>query len=154
MNGADTARDALHRALEGAYNPAVAAGTAFAKAWSVAKRTTDIEAAMSAAIDMVIAAEALEEAAWGAAKAAREALAQAIQETGAPEAVTMHHKAYLAKKAAWVSVDQPDMLPAWYWNAPTPDKKAIKAAIEHGDDVPGCTLVRPNEQSLVIRARK
>ena len=154
MSHADEARDALHKALRDAYTPVYAAGGTYAMAHRELIRTRDIEAAMAAAVSSIIAAEALEEAAKAAAKQARDALAAALLETGAPDAVTMHHKAHLSKKAAWVSVDQPELLPEGYWNKPTPDKAAIKKAIEAGDDVPGCSLIRPNEQTLVIRTRK
>lgn len=154
MSGADQATAAIHKAARGVYAPVHAAGVAYVKAHQAAMGTADVEDAMRSMVELIVAAEGLKDAATEAERSARSALATAIQDTGAPEVATMHHKAYLSRKSAWVSVDQSDLLPPEFWNKPTPDKKAIKDAIEHGSDVPGCTLVRPNDMTLSIRARK
>lgn len=154
MNGADEARDALHNALSAAYGPVYACGVAFAKAQKECAAMTDLGNLMCSAVGLIVAAEALKSAADNAEKCARAALAATFQETGAPEVITLHHKAYMSAKATFVSVDQPDMVPEGYWNEPTANKKAIKEAIEGGIDVPGCTLIRPNGQTLNIRNRK
>lgn len=154
MSWADDARDALHKTLDAAYAPVRAAGAGYAQAQKAAMAQTDIVEAMSAALTLAVAAEALKDAATEAEKSARAALATAIEDTGAPEVLTMHHKAYMSRKASFVSVNQPDMVPDEFWNKPTPDKKAIKDALEKGDDVPGCTLIIPNGMTLNIRSRK
>jgi hypothetical protein len=79
-----------------------------------------------------------------------------MAETGATKIETDQHTAYLARKAAFVSIDQEDLVPVSYRRQPEPviDRKAIKQAIEAGDAVPGCTIVRPNESQLCIKARK
>lgn len=154
MSYADKARDDLRKALDAMYKPVYAAGAAFAKTHKESAVATHIEDVMCCALALIVAAEGLKDAAESAEKLARDALSAAFQETGAPEVVTLHHKAYLSQKPAFVSVEQSDMLPAEFWNEPTPNKRAIKDAIEKGQDVPGCTLIRPNGQTLNIRSRK
>lgn len=154
MSHADKVRDELREMLKGSYGATYAAGAAFAQTQKEVANAPELDQVMSAALSLIVAAEGLKDAAEAAEKSARTALATAIQETGAPEVITLHHKAYMSSKAAFVSVEQPDMVPADFWNQPTPNKKAIKEAIERGEDVPGCTLIRPNGQTLNIRSRK
>jgi hypothetical protein len=154
MSHADEARGALLQALAEAFGPTVTAGADLFAAKKAVMAADDIEPAMQGALTMLLAMERLKDAATEAEKSIRTALSAAIQDTGAPEVITLHHKAYLSRKAAWVSVDQQDMVPPEFFNPPTPDKKAIKAAIEAGQDVPGCSIVRPNDTSLVVRSRK
>jgi len=130
------------------------AGISYAKAQSQLIKSSDLIETMRHVLALIVAAEHLADMAAEASKSLRSVLAEQIAETGADDVVTMHHKAYLARKGAWVSVDQADMIPAAFMAPPIPDKKAIKAALEVGEDVPGCSLVRPNEQTLVIRSRK
>ena len=152
----DEARDAIHKALAGVYKPVYAAGAAFATAHKEVMAMTNLDNAMSSVLGAILAAEALKEAAAAAEKTAREALSAAFQETGAPEVITMRHKAYMSKKPAFVSMDQPDLVPETYKVQPPPewDMKRIKADLENKILVPGATLVRPNSMTLNIRSRK
>ena len=154
MSGAAQSTETLHRVARAVYSPTYAAGAALARAQQELLATTDVVAAMGHTLALIIAAEHLADMASEAAKSLRATLAEQIAETGADDVVTMHHKAYLARKGAWVSIDQADMIPLAFMAPPIPDKKAIKAALEAGEDVPGCSIVRPNEQTLVIRSRK
>lgn len=144
----------MRKVAQATYGTTLAAGTAYAKAHGAAMQAADLVEAMQHVISLILAAEHLKDMATEAEKSLRSILSTTIAETGADDIVTMHHKAYLARKGAWVSVDQADLIPPAFMTAPIPDKKAIKAALEAGDDVPGCSLVRPNEQTLAIRARK
>jgi hypothetical protein len=156
MSGANSARNAIHQALRKAYAPVFAAGAAFAKTQQAAIDATDVVDVMGRTVSVILAAEHLKEMATEAEKAARSVLASQMNETGATQIAADHHLAYLSRKAAFVSIDQEDLLPPDYMRQaePAPDKKAIKQAIEAGEDVPGCTLVRPNELQLVIRSKK
>lgn len=155
MSGSANARDALHRVARAVYAPTHAAGATYAKAQQELLAATDLVAAMGHTLALIVAVGHLTDMAAEAGESLRSILAEQIAETGADDAVvTMYHKAYLARKGAWVSVDQADLIPPEFMAAPIPNKKAIKAALENGDEVPGCSLVRPNGQTLVIRSRK
>ena len=153
MSGSAQATEILHRVARAVYSPTYAAGAALAKAQQELLATTDVVAAMGHTLALIIAAEHLADMAAEAAKSLRSVLAEQIVETSSDDVVTMRHKAYIARDAAWVSVDQPDLVPKQYAKE-THDKRAIKADMDKGIDVPGCTLVAPNSSHLVIRNRK
>lgn len=154
MSGSASARDALHRVARAVYSPTYAAGAALAKAQQELLAATDVVAAMGHTLALIVAAEHLTDMATEATKALRSILAGQIAETGADDVMTMHHKAFLMRRPSFVSVDQIDLVPVEYMSPPIPNKRAIKDALDNGQDVPGCSLVIPNQQSLVIRARK
>lgn len=156
MSGSNQARDALHKVARDLYGSVHAAGSAYVKAHQATVTATDLVETMQHTVGLILAAEQLKERAEEAEKSARAALVEQMSETGATTIQTAGQTAYISRKAAWVSIDQEDMVPPDYMKQPPPtvDKKAIKAAIEAGGEVPGCTLIRPNDYSLVIRARK
>ena len=156
MSYADQSRTALQDAVRQAYRPVWDAGSAYSDAYLQAAKATDLVEAMQCAVTLILSASHLSEMATEAEKAARDILATQMAETGATTIQTEHHTAYLSRKAAFVSVDQQDLVPANYWVQPDPvlDRKAIKKALEGNDLVPGATLVRPNEMQLNIKARK
>lgn len=156
MSGADEARDAIRRTLVAVYPAVHSAGVAYVKAYKDAIASDDLVDTMRNTVLAILAAEQLQAMAEEAQKSARAMLCAQMAETGATSIQTDSQTAYIARKAAWVSIDQEDLLPPDYMRQPpaAPDKKAIKAAIEGGEDVPGCTLVRPNDFSLVIRSKK
>lgn len=152
---AHAATEALQAVMRSAYKPIWEAGSAYAAAHAKAVKATDIVETMQDMVSVILAAEHLNEVALEAAKATRAKLAEVMSDVGCPHVQVDNLLAYVSRKTAWVSVDQPDMLPAEYMRQPEPviDKRAIKAAIEAGEDVPGCSLVRPNDVSLVIRQK-
>ena len=154
MSGSAKSTETLHRVARAVYSPTYAAGAALARAQQELLATTDVVAAMGHTLALIIAAEHLADMASEAAKSLRATLAEQIAETGADDVVTMHHKAFLMRRPSFVSVDQIDMVPTEYMSEPIPNKRAIKDALDKRQDVPGCSLVIPNQQSLVIRARK
>jgi Siphovirus Gp157 len=156
MSYADTARLALQDAVRRAYRPVWDAGAAYSNAHLQALKATDIVDTMRCAVDLILSAGHLSEMAAEAEKAARDILALQMAECGATTIQTDAHTAYLARKAAFVSIDQEAIVPGNYWRQPDPviDRKAIKQTIEAGDAVPGCTIVRPNESTLCIKTRK
>lgn len=156
MSFADEARDALHRAARMSSTPVHTAGVAYAKARQEIVAATDLVEVMGRAVDLIVAAEQLARIAAEAEKEMRAILAQTMNDTGCPQVASAGQLAYVSRKPVWVSVDQTDLVPSEYMHqpAPSPDKKAIKAAIEAGEDVPGCSLVRPNEVTLAIRVKK
>lgn len=156
MSGADEATAAIHKAARVVYAPVHAAGVAYVKAHQAAMASTDLVETMQHTVALALAAEHLKEMATEAEKQARAVLCEQMTETGATTIQTDAHTAYISRKPAWVSIDQEDMLPPEYMRQPPPqiDKKAVKSAIEGGEDIPGCSLVRPNDYTLVIRAKK
>lgn len=155
MSHADEARDVLHNVMRAVYKPVYAAGCAYAQAQKAATTATDLVEVMQATVGVILAAEHLKDMATEAEKSARDALAEQMDATGAAKIQTEHQTAYLSRKPAFVNIEQEDMVPAEYIRQPppAPDKKAIKAAIDDGVLVPGCTLVVPNSQTLVIRRK-
>jgi hypothetical protein len=156
VSGANAARDGLRKVMTAVYAPVYAAGGSFASAYLAAKEADDLVEALQQTVLLAVAAEHLREMAADAEKSVRAILAETMDSTGAAKIQTDTLTAYLSRKPTWVSVDQESMLPPEYMHQPppTPDKKKIKAAIEAGEDVPGCNLVRPNDSTLVIRSKK
>lgn len=156
MSYADQSRLALQDAVRKAYHPVWDAGAAYSNAHIAALKATDIVETMQCTVTLILTAGHLSEMAAEAEKTARDILATHMAETGATTIQTDQHTAYLSKKPAFVSIDQADMVPANYWVRPDPvlDRKAIKKALEGNDVVPGCTIVRPNEMTLNIKAKK
>jgi hypothetical protein len=155
VSHADTARIALQDEIRRTYKPVWDAGTSYSNTYLQVGKATDIVETMQRTVDLVLAASHLAEMAAEAEKTARSILSEQMTETGATSIQTDGHTAYLARKPAFVSVDQPNLVPHELMTQPAPviDKRAIKAAIESGTEVPGCTIVRPNEFALVIRGR-
>jgi hypothetical protein len=111
---------------------------------------------MRAAVDVVVASEALHRAAIAAETAARASLAAAMESSGATTIAAEHQTAHLARKPAFLSIADETLIPRDYFVQPPPqlDKRALKSALTDGQEVPGVSLAIPNAMSLVIRARK
>src|SRR5262245_32871934 len=156
MSGAAEAASGLQTVLAQGYERVWKAGKDFAASYANASKATELEAVMAAAIQLILAAEFLHEVAETAAKDARTQLALEMDATGAPPIHTAHHTAYLQRKPAFVSVDDEKAIPSEYWTtpAPAPDKRRIKHDLELGVPIDGCSLGRPNSQTLVIKARQ
>lgn len=151
--GADEARDAMQWAVS--QLPFVTdAGSAYVAARKTFLAATDVEDAASKLLELTIAAERLAEAAADVEKNARLALATYMEEVGAPDVTTMHHRASMAKKSSFASEDQPDLTPQDCMTKPAPDRKLILEKLKRGEDVPGWSLRIPNAMSLRITARK
>jgi hypothetical protein len=155
VSGASEARDAVHAALRGAYGPCFRAGTAYAAAVKAALAETDLVAAMGAALDVIRCAEHLHDVAELAAKDARNELAKQMSETGCHQVATATLTGYLQKKPAYVMIDGESAIPQEFMAtpAPKPDKHALKSALDGGREIPGASLIRPNEAALAIRTR-
>ena len=155
MSMAADAVAALHETARANYKAVFEAGSQFANRHIAVAKAEDVVVTMAASIDMLVAAEALHDASEAAVKALRTTLAAQMAETGAAAIQGTHHTAGLAKRPAFVSIDNEAELPAEYLITKTaPDKKAIASAIKDGVAVPGASLLTPNEQVLVLRARK
>lgn len=156
MNGADEARETIHKVARPLYAAIHHAGSTYAKCHGAVVQETDVVHTMGRAADLIIALENLKEMATEAERLMRSVLAQTMNDTGCTQVTTSGQMAYLSRKPAFVSVDQPDLVPSDYMRQPPPtlDKKAIKTDIEDGKDVPGCTLIRPNELQLNIKVKK
>lgn len=155
MSGASQAGAALQGAAENAYREVYRAGSHLARAKGDVSTASDVVEVMSRLIDLVIAAEALHDAAENACKDLRAALSGQMFETGAASIHGTYHTAYLSKRPAFVSIDDEAAIPAEFVvQKPSIDKRAIGAAIKDGKPVAGASLLTPNEPVLVLRARK
>jgi len=152
---ADKARVAMTDAVAQANASVINAGRLLISKVNAVQGHEDIVLAMESVLDVIVAAEQLGENVKAFEEACRNALATCIDETGAPEVMTKHHKATMARKPAFVAIEgefqsEDDR----FWNEPTPNKKAIKEALEDGEIVPGCEIRRPNSLTLRITTRK
>jgi hypothetical protein len=155
MSGASQAVDALQAAAQAAYRSTFEAGSHFARAHSNVRVATDLVDTMARTIDLIAAIEALHDAADAGVGDLRAALATVMSETGATKVEGTHHVAYLARKAAFVSINQETAIPPEFVVQRTSiDKAAIKTALKDGAEVPGASLIQPNDQTLVLRSRK
>jgi hypothetical protein len=156
MSGASEAVAALRAAAVDAYRAAFDAGARFAHAHTKVRDETDVVGSMARTIDLIVAAEALHDAADAAVRSLRAALSNVMSETGASAIQSTHHAAHLARKPAFVAIADATAIPRDYYVQPPPalDKRAVLSALKDGIEVPGCSLGIPNEQSLVIRTRK
>jgi hypothetical protein len=152
---ANAAVEALHEAARKSYRGGFEAGTRFAQAHSAVAKATDVVEVMSRTIDLLAAAEAMHDQFDGAVKDIRATLAAQMSETGATTIQGKYHSAHLARRPAFVSIDNEELLPAEFIvQKPGIDKRAIAAAIKDGAQVPGASLLTPNEPVLVLKARK
>lgn len=153
MSHSDAARDALLNVVRNAASVRNA-GSAYIAVQKTALESRDCEEAASRVLELIAAAETLEACAGDVKDAARQALATYIEETGAPDVITMHHRAAMAKQKAFASADQPDLTPPEYMTQPHPDRSLILKDLNKGIDVPGWSLRIPNARTLRITARK
>ena len=155
MSGASDAVAALQAAAQAAYRSTFEAGSAFARRHSDVRVATDLVDVIARTIDLLVAVEALHDTADAAVGDLRLALATVMSETGATKIEGTHHVAYLARKAAFVSINEETAIPPEFVVQRTSiDKSAIKAALKDGAEVPGASLIQPNDQTLVLRSRK
>lgn len=113
----------------------------------------DLLDALKAAGELALAAEALTAASKQTEAAARTALAQTMSEVGCPSVALPSHTVHLGTKPARVDIEDERAIPPELLRKPTPDRRAIMAAIKAGRDVPGCSLVKSNEPLCVFRSR-
>lgn len=109
---------------------------------------------MTARVSAIITrAQVLRDSVDSAGRTARNALADALNATGAPHAETETHRAHLMPQRVHV-VTGPD-LPAQFWRdrSPIPDRLRVRGALEAGEHVPGAALV-PSPPSIRIEVRK
>lgn len=156
MTASQEALAELQAVLRKEWTAVTAAGRDYAQACREAHAQTDLVAAMGDTVAVISTAERLAEAATHAAQLARAALSHQMQETGAHHIHSGGMTAYLSRKPAYVSITQPDLVPDEYYTTPEPklDGKRIKAAIDGGIEVPGATIIRPNEMTMGIRGAK
>jgi hypothetical protein len=155
MSGASDAVAALQAAAQAAYRSTFEAGSHFARAHSNVRVATDLVDTMGRTIDLIAAIEALHDAADAGVRDLRAALAAQMTETGAASIHGTHHTAYLSKRPAFVSIDDEQAIPPEFIvQTPNIDKRALKAAMKDGAQIPGASLLTPNEPVLVLRSRK
>jgi hypothetical protein len=155
MSGAADATAALQSAARECYTSAFEAGSQFARAHSAVAKAADVVDTLARTIDMLVAAERLHDEADAAVKALRATLSATMNDTGATTVQGTHHAAHLARRPAFVSIDQEDLIPAEFVvQKPSIDKRAIASAIKDGVVVAGASLLTPNQMSLVLTAKK
>lgn len=155
MSGASEAVDALQTAGREVYRLTFEAGNHFARRHSDLQATSDLVDTMARTIDLITAIEALHDATDAGVRSLRAVLSATMSETGAASIHGTHHTAYLSKRPAFVSIDDEQAIPPEFIiQTPSIDKRALKAAMKDGAQIPGASLLTPNEPVLVLRSRK
>lgn len=146
----------LQAAVEGAYRGTYLAGSHLARARNDAAKASDLVEVLARTIDLLVAAEALHDAADAAVATLRAVLAETMNDTGATTIQATHHSAHLARKPAYLDISAEATIPDRFWVQPPKaiDRSALKSALKDGAEVPGAILQQPNSMSLVIRAKK
>jgi hypothetical protein len=152
---ADTIGAALKAATRETWRATFESGTTFSVANTAVTKADDLVEVLARTIDLLVAAEGLHAAADAAVKTLRASLAEAMNSSGASTVQGTHHSANLARKPAFVSIENEGEVPDEYWVTKRAlDKKAIASAIKAGVVVPSASLLTPNEMTLQLRAKK
>jgi hypothetical protein len=149
---ADTIATALRERVAAIGASVGTAGRGFTRAVQGVAQGADIMDVMQAAVDAVVAAEALHKAADAAVKDLRAALQDAIDASGCAAVQTEHHTASLKRKSAFVTYSDRSLVPHDYY-VERLDEKAVLSALKDGLPVPGASLAQPNAMVLAIRSR-
>ena len=140
----------LRYALTDAYAGTMRAGQDYARANKEALAQDDVMACFQRMAHTILAAEHLQQQAERAVKDLRMCMSAMLMDSGAVKITDGAVTAYLAKRPAFVSIDEEARVPREFFAAPPPkpDLSAIKKALHGGVEVPGASLVVPNEMSL------
>ncbi|MCK8788123.1 siphovirus Gp157 family protein [Roseomonas sp. NAR14] len=132
----------LRAAGEAAYDATTDATRALRGAALGLGDETALLAGMRTVAEMVLAMEALEDAASAHATRLREALLHALDESNGVGVETAHHRVVKADGPAGVHITDPALIPADLMRRPepVPDKKAIERRLRAGEAVPGAAL--------------
>jgi len=155
MSGASEAAEKLHAAMRDQYGAALQAGRDLATTYKQASEKLDVVEAMAATASIVLALEHLQAQAERAAKDLRLCLNGTMQDIGCHNVSNGDITVSLARKAAFVTVDDEQRIPRHFFKAVEPqlDKKAVKQALQGGVEVPGASLATPNDMTLRIAIR-
>ncbi len=151
MSGAAEVVALLQDAGRDALGPIKLAVTRTKAPYGALLADTDIVAAMRSTTELIVALEALHDAADP--RALRETLAQQMAETGATQIDCQHHVVSLTAAARKVLVTDAAAVPLEYLTQPAPDKRLLAAALKRGP-VAGAELGNGGEQHLRITAKK
>jgi hypothetical protein len=156
MSGASEAVKALQAVASDAYRATHIAGSHYARANQGVAEADDIVKALAATIDLLVAAESLHKAADEAVALLRRTLGETMNEVGASQIKGLHHTAQLARKPAFLTVENEATVPEQFWVQPPKaiDKRALKSALKDGALIEGVNLVTPNEMQLRIVSNK
>jgi hypothetical protein len=152
---ADAAAATLRQALAVSHEPLRDAVASYRSACAGLAAGADLLDVLRGAGDIVLAAEAIADAAKQAETAARAALAQAMSETGCPAVALASHTVHLGTKPARVDIEDEAAIPAELMRtpAPAPDKVAIGKLLRAGREVPGARLLGNHEPMVVFKGR-
>lgn len=156
MSGARDALEKLRTAARFGYANTFPAGANYAQCHAAMMKQGDVVLAMSAAVDLLVAAEELAEKAAQCAEHLRTAMREAIDDTGAPNVQAAHHTAHLARKPAYITIGDPSKVPGQYWDTPPAkiNNARLRADLQAGIKVESVSLTPSNERTLVVKARK
>ncbi len=156
MSGAQDAIAALQSVASDAYRATHIAGSHYARANQGVAEADDIVKALSCTIDLLVAAESLHKAADEAVAMLRRTLGEVMSDTGATQIKGLHHTAQLARKPAFLTIENEAAVPEQFWVQPPKaiDKRALKSALKDGALIEGVNLVTPNEMQLRIVSNK
>lgn len=154
--GANAARDKLHAAVKAHYARTTAAGQALAKMVQRAAGQADVVQHYASTAHVILALEQISQVAEQAAKDLRAALSESMLDTGCPQVADDEFTVYMAREPAFLEIIDSARVPPDLWTKPKPepDRKAIRAAIDAGRDVPGASINVRNSQRLVIRGKR
>jgi hypothetical protein len=151
---ADAAVTALRQALAASHAPLRVAVAAYRSACADLAPATDLLDVLRAAGSIVLAAEAIADAAKQAEAAARAALAQALTDTGACSIRSSTHIFSASPGRQSVTVTSADDVPPHLFHqpAPSPDKAKILRLLKAGETVAGCELSNGAQPILTVKA--
>lgn len=155
MSGAANAADALRSAVETPLASIGMAVDAARNAQAQLRHADDLLPTMQGVVAVVLAMEALSEAADAAKTAARLALASAMSSTGCASVQTEHHTVSLRDAPRTARVVDLAQIPAEYMQQPPPkpDMAAIGKRLRDGGNVPGCVAGNQSDPIITIRSR-
>ena len=155
MSGASETAAMLRTAVE---TPLASIGMAVAAArhaQAELRAADDLLPVLQSVVGVVLAMEALSEAADAAKAVARLALASAMSSTGCASVQTEHHTVSLRDAPRTARVIDLAQIPPEYMAQPPPkpDMAAIGKRLRDGGHVLGTVLGNQGEQTITIRAR-
>ncbi len=155
MSGALDAAVRLRADVAAPLSAVSAAVRATIDAQATLKAATDLVDVMQASAGIVLAMEALQDAAGQAEKHTRQVLATAMSATGATTIQTDAHTISLRDAAQVVLVTDRALIPPAFMRTrdPEPDKVTIGKLLRDGQVVPGVVLSNGAAPTIQIRGR-
>lgn len=155
MTSESRATAALHDAVDATAADVYKATADITTPMAAMMGATDIVSAIRASGNLILAFEAIEEAASEATKRLRAAVAEAMNDNGVPTIATEQHLISCYDPAPRAQIIDPDSVPRQFWVQPPEkiDVAALAKALRAGR-VPGAVLTNGGAPILRISTRK